>query len=223
MPTQQKMAAIEELVREWSGARSVVLADFIGMDVATISELRRRCRAEKVTFRVAKNTLSKRAFEQMGMGELGPFLEGPTGVAVTHGDEMAAVRVLTTFAKENEKPQLKGGMVEGRLYSLEEIKVLASLPPRDQLLGQLLMTFEAPLTQVISALSGLASDFISIIDQLAERRGGGAAAPTTAPEVAAAEAAPAAGDPEAGETAPEIDSTGPSESPAEENAGDASA
>jgi large subunit ribosomal protein L10 len=186
MPTQAKMAEVDALVREWTGAQSVVLADYGGMDVATISELRRRCRAEKVGFRVAKNTLSKRALEQVGMGELGPMLAGPIGIAVSHGDEMAAVRVLTAFAKEKEKPRVKGGIVQGRLYTLEEIKALASLPPRNELLGQLLMTFQAPTSGVVGILNRLTSDLVSILDQLAEKRGGGAApAPAAATEDAA--------------------------------------
>jgi large subunit ribosomal protein L10 len=190
MPTQAKVTEIETLVREWTGAQSVVLADFGGMDVAAISELRRRCRAEKVTFRVAKNTLSKRALEQIGMSELGPMLEGPTGVAVAYGDEMAAVRVITTFAKEKEKPRVKGGMVQGRLYTLEEIKVLASLPARNELLAQLLMTFEAPTSGVVGILNRLTSDLMSILDQLAEKRGGGAAPAPAAGESGTAEGAP---------------------------------
>jgi large subunit ribosomal protein L10 len=200
MPTQEKMTEIEELVREWTGAQSVVLADFGGMDVAAISELRRRCRAEKVRFRVAKNTLSKRALEQVGMGELGPMLEGPTGVAVSFGDEMAAVRVITAFAKEKEKPRVKGGVVQGKLYTLEEIKVLASLPPRNELLSQLLMTFEAPISGVVGILNRLTSDLISILDQLAERKGGGAAPAPAAGESGTAEGAPEESPaPEAGE------------------------
>lgn len=191
MPTQAKMTEIDALVREWTGAQSVVLADYGGMDVATISELRRRCRAEKVRFRVAKNTLSKRALEQIGMGELGPLLEGPIGIAVSHGDEMAAVRVIAAFAKEKEKPQVRGGMVQGRLYTLEEIKVLANLPARNELLAQLLMTFQAPTSGVVGILNRLTSDLVSILDQLAEKRGGGAAP------------APAAGTAETAEGAPE--------------------
>lgn len=206
MPTQAKMTEIDALVREWTGAQSIVLADYGGMDVATISELRRRCRAEKVRFRVAKNTLSKRALEQLGMGELGPLLEGPIGVAVAHGDEMAAVRVLTAFAKEKERPRVKGGMVQGRLYTLEEIKVLANLPARNELIAQLLMTFQAPTSGVVGILNRLTSDLVSILDQLAEKRGGSAAP------------APAAGAAESAEGTPE-------ESPAADaaDAGEASA
>jgi len=211
MPTQAKMTEIDALVREWTGAQSVVLADYGGMDVATISELRRRCRAEKVRFRVAKNTLSKRALEQVGMGELGPLLEGPIGIAVSHGDEMAAVRVLTAFAKEKERPQVKGGMVQGRLYTLEEIKVLANLPARNELIAQLLMTFQAPTSGVVGILNRLTSDLVSILDQLAEKRGGSAApapaagaaetAEGTPEESPAADAADAGEAPDAGEAA----------------------
>ena len=113
MPTQAKVTEVETLVQEFSGAKSVVLADFVGMDVATITELRRRLRAERVSLRVAKNTFSRRALESLGVTEMTPMLEGPTAIAVARDDELAAVRVLTAFAKEKEKPRVKGGMVGG--------------------------------------------------------------------------------------------------------------
>ncbi len=177
MPTQAKITEVESLVQDFTGAKSVLLADFQGMDVATITELRRRCRAEKVTVRVAKNTLSRRALNSVGMSELESMLEGPTAIAVSRGDELAAVRVITAFAKEKEKPRVKGGIVDGRVYTLAEIKTLAGLPARNELLAQLLATFESPMTQVVGIMGRLTSDLISILDQLAERKGGGAAAP----------------------------------------------
>jgi large subunit ribosomal protein L10 len=190
MPTQAKITEVESLVQDFTGAKSVVLADFVGMDVATITELRRRCRAEKITVRVAKNTLSRRALASVGMSDLESMLEGPTAIAVAKGDELAAVRVLTAFAKEKEKPRVKGGMVGGRVYTLAEIKTLASLPARNELIAQLLATFESPMTQVVGMMGRLTSDLISILDQLAERKGGGAAAaPTSGGEAPAGESA----------------------------------
>jgi large subunit ribosomal protein L10 len=194
MPTQAKVAEVEELVRELTGARSVLLADFTGMDVASLSDLRRRCRAENVYFRVARNTLSKRALKSVGMEAIEELLEGPTGIAVARGEELAAARVLIAFAKEKERPRVKGGLIEGRVYSLAEIKILASLPARKDLLSQVLMVFEAPVTQVIGSLSRLLSDVVSILDQLGSR-GGGDSAPAASgdsPAAATAESAPAA-------------------------------
>ncbi len=194
MPTQAKINEVEELVRELTGARSVLLADFTGMDVAELSELRRRCRAERVRFRVARNTLSRRALQSMGMEAIETMLEGPTGIAVALGDELAAARVLVAFAKEKERPRLKGGLIEGKVFSLDELKTLASLPARKELLSQLLMVFEAPVSQLVSGISRLAGDLMSILDQLAERRagespaGGATAGMATAGEATAGEA-----------------------------------
>jgi large subunit ribosomal protein L10 len=194
MPTPAKVSEVEALVEEFREAKSVVLADFVGMDVATITELRRRLRAEKVSLRVAKNTLSRRALESLGVSEMTPMLEGPTAIAVARSDELAAIRVLTAFAKEKEKPRVKGGMVGGQVYTLAEIKTLAGLPGRNELLSQLLATFESPVSQVVSMLNRMSSDLISILDQLAEKKGGGAgtapAAATSEPS-AASEAPPA--------------------------------
>ncbi len=190
MATQAKVAEIQALVHEIGQARSVLLADFTGLDVATLSELRRRCRAENITFRVAKNTLTRRALDQVGMGALDPLLEGPTGIAIARGEELAAARVLIAFAREKEFLKVKGGLIDGRVYSVGELKILATLPARNELLGQLLAVFEAPITGVIGGLSRLASDLMSILDQLAERKGGaaGAGAPAATDAAAAGEA-----------------------------------
>jgi len=207
MPTQAKIDEVEELVRELTGARSVLLADFTGMDVASLSDLRRRCRAENVGFRVARNTLSKRALRSVGMEAIESMLEGPTGIAIARGEELAAARILIAFAKEKERPRVKGGLIEGRVYSVQEIKVLASLPARKDLLAQLLMVFESPATSVIGGLSRLLSDLMSILDQLAAGRESAAAATAVStPEAAAVEsgaagAAEGAGAEAAGEPA----------------------
>jgi large subunit ribosomal protein L10 len=185
MPTPAKIAEVESLVQEFTGAKSVVLADFVGMDVATITELRKRCRAEKVSIRVAKNTFSRRALESLGVKEMTPMLEGPTAIAVARDDELAAIRVLTAFAKEKEKPRVKGGMVGGQVYTLAEIKTLAGLPARNELLAQLISTFEAPMTQVTGMLGRMTSDLMSILEQLAEKKGGAGAASAAAPAAAA--------------------------------------
>jgi large subunit ribosomal protein L10 len=185
MPTTAKVQEVEQLVKEFSGAKSVLLADFVGMDVATITELRKRCRAEGVTIRVAKNTLSRRALESLGIHEMSPMLEGPTAIAIAWEDEMAAVRVITAFAKEKEKPRVKGGMVDRKVYTLPEIKTLAGLPGRNELIGQLLMTFESPVTQVVGMLNRMTTDLISILDQLVEKKGGAGAAAAAQPAAAA--------------------------------------
>lgn len=208
MPTQAKIDEVEQLVRELTGARSVLLADFTGMDVASLSDLRRRCRAENVGFRVARNTLSKRALRSVGMEAIESMLEGPTGIAIARGEELAAARILIAFAKEKERPRVKGGLIEGRVYSVQEIKILASLPARKDLLAQLLMVFESPATSVIGGLSRLLSDLMSILDQLAAGRESAAtaaavstAAADSAVEPGAAGAAEGGGAEAAGEPA----------------------
>jgi large subunit ribosomal protein L10 len=93
--------------------------------------------------------------------------------------------VLTAFAKEKEKPRVKGGMVGGQVYTLAEIKTLAGLPARNELLAQLISTFEAPMTQVTGMLGRMTSDLMSILEQLAEKKGGAGAASAAAPAAAA--------------------------------------
>jgi large subunit ribosomal protein L10 len=195
MPTPQKEAIIQDLAEQFRAAKSLLFADYRGLDVEALSELRRRCRDENVRFRVAKNTLSKLAMAEIGVHDADELLTGPTGLAISDEDELAAARVLVQFAKENDKLGVKGGVMEGRICSLDEVIALATLPPKDQLLAQLLATIESPLVDVIRAAETLVQDVLSCAEQAAEQKGGAESAPAAAESEPPAEAsgdAPAA-------------------------------
>jgi len=152
MPTAEKEQSVRELSEELKGARGVYLADFTGMTVQKASLLRRRCRESQVRFKVVKNTLLKRAMSANGVETLNPYMEGPTGVAYSTVDEVVPAKVLSDFAKEFEVLRVKAAIVEGKLLEAKEVKQLAALPSRDALLGQLLATMIAPLTQFLGAV-----------------------------------------------------------------------
>ncbi|MGD8394310.1 MAG: 50S ribosomal protein L10 [Candidatus Eiseniibacteriota bacterium] len=230
MPTPQKEAVVQELAEQFRVARGVVFADYRGLDVEAMTELRRRCREASVRFRIAKNTLSRLAISEAGLESVGDALTGPTGLALADDDELAPARVLVDFAKENDKLAIKAGVVDGRLYGIDEVKALAALPPRDQLLAQLLSVIEQPLVGVIGVAQRLVQDVLSCAEQAAEGKGepqaagdaAAAAAPAgdTAPADAEADAAGDAG-PASGAGADSTDSSGSSESsPPPEPSGD---
>jgi large subunit ribosomal protein L10 len=152
MPTEQKQEILRDTSERLRDVRGVFLADFSGMSVEKLSLLRKRCREQKVQFRVIKNTLLKRAFHERGITQLDAYLEGPTGLVFSAVSEMAPARILSDFAKENERPRIKAAVVEGRLFDDKAVAVLATLPSREVLLSQVLGTFLAPMSQFLAAI-----------------------------------------------------------------------
>jgi len=105
-----------------------------------------------VQFRVIKNTLLKRAFNERGISELDPHLEGPTGLVFSTESSMTPAKILADFAKEHEKPRIKAAVVDGRLFGDKEVAQLAALPSREVLMSQLLGTMIAPMTTFLAAI-----------------------------------------------------------------------
>jgi large subunit ribosomal protein L10 len=152
MPTPQKVQILQEASERLQGVRGVYLADFSGMNVETLSLLRKKCREQQIQFRVIKNTLLKRAFHARGITELDPFLEGPTGVVFSAVSEVSPAKVLADFAKEKERPRIKAAVVDGRLYDQKAIAVLATLPSYEVMLSHVLSTIIAPMTSFLAAI-----------------------------------------------------------------------
>jgi large subunit ribosomal protein L10 len=152
MPTAEKLKIIEEATTRLEGVRGVFLADFSGMTVEKLSLLRKQCREQQVQFHVIKNTLLKRALNAQGISALDEHLAGPTGVVFSPVSEMAPAKILVDFAKAHERPRVKAAFIEGRLFDQKSVAVLATLPSREVLLGQVLATFIAPMTQFLAAI-----------------------------------------------------------------------
>jgi large subunit ribosomal protein L10 len=171
MVQPEKIERVEELRDLLRDAKSVILNDFTGLNVADISELRRVCRKAGVSYRVIKNTLAKRSFKVLGLEEIEPFLEGPTAIAVSMVDEAAPAQVLKTFAKDYELPRFKGGFVAGRLLDEGEVERLASLPGRNVLLSQVVGTFQAPLRGLLNCLDASLRDLVYVLKAISDKRG----------------------------------------------------
>jgi large subunit ribosomal protein L10 len=123
-----------------------------------------------VRYKVIKNTLAKRAVEQAGMPELGSFLAGPNGWATHDSDQVATAKVLSDFAKDNEKLQLRAGYMEGRVISIEEIHALAKLPSREVLLSQVLGALQSPLAGFAGVCSALLRGVVTVVDAYRKQR-----------------------------------------------------
>ncbi len=155
-------------------AKAIVLSDFTGLNVKDISELRRLCREKGVVFRVVKNTLAKRSFEDLGFAGIGPLLEGPTAVAISTTDEVLAAQILKKFADDYELPRLKGGFVSGRVINAQEVTRLALLPGREILLAQVVTTAQAPLRGIVNCLSASLRNLVNVVKAIEDKKGAAA-------------------------------------------------
>ncbi len=169
MATAEKEQTVSDISEAIRGSKSIYLTDFTGMNVDLVSRMRRKLRDAKVDYRVAKNTLTKRALHEHGVTGLDPYLEGPTGIAFGV-DEVGAAKVLSDFAKEFEKPAVKAAFVAGHLYGPDGVKVLAQLPPREVLLGQFIGALRSPMQGVVGVLSGSLRQMVGVIDAIGKKK-----------------------------------------------------
>jgi len=173
MNRTEKQTIIDALSAKLRVAHSVYVTDFAGLNVAQVTDLRRRLRKAGVEYVVVKNTLARRALQEATVTGLDGLLQGSTGLALAT-EASTAAKVLSDFAKEFEKPAVRGGVVDGRSVTPAQVKRLASLPPRDVLLAQLGAAMQAPLAGFLGALSALLTQFAGALEALKAQREGAA-------------------------------------------------
>src|SRR5436190_1982522 len=168
MKRSDKEQLVIELKEKIEGATALYYTDFTGLNVKRMTDLRRRFRRANVEYVVIKNTLALRAVNESGL--VGQRLRGPTGVVVAR-DPIAAAKVLTDFAKENDqKPAVKGGLFEGASIDSAQVKKLASMPSREQMLAELGAGLQSPLAAFVGALSGVLYMFAGALEGLRLQR-----------------------------------------------------
>ena len=154
------MKAKEQIVNDYADklakAKSFVIVDYRGLTVAEDTELRKELRANNVEYSVVKNRLTLRAMNKAGYTGLDNELTGPTAVAISYDDAVAPSKVLVGYAKKNQKLEVKGGMVEGKLMSVNEINGVASIPAKPVLVAQLLGMLQTPIRGLAVVLSEIA-------------------------------------------------------------------
>jgi large subunit ribosomal protein L10 len=153
MKKPEKDKLVAELKEKLDGAKALYYTDFTGLNVKRMTDLRRRLRKANVEYVVIKNTLALRAVNDAGL--VGTKLKGQTGLVIAK-DAVAAAKVLADFAKENDaRPAVKGGLLDGKAVNVEQVKKLASMPSREQMLAELGAGLQSPMAAFVGALSGL--------------------------------------------------------------------
>ena len=170
MKRADKEQLVTELKEKIGGAQALYYTDFTGLNVKRMTELRRRLRKANVEYVVIKNTLALRAVNESGL--VGAKLKGPTGLVMAK-DAVGAAKVLSDFAKENDaKPTVKGGMLEGASIDAAQVKRLAAMPSREQMLAELGAGLQSPLGAFLGAMNGLLMTFAGALDALKTQREG---------------------------------------------------
>jgi large subunit ribosomal protein L10 len=197
MNREQKAAVIEEITAEIKESAAVFAVDYRGITVVQAAELRGKLREVDASLRVVKNTLTERAADQAGAGELKPMLVGPTALTFVRGDAATAAKAVSDFARVTTLLPFKGGIMDGRPLAAEQVSAIAKLPSRDILHAQLVNIVASPLTGLVTSLSNLISGLARQLAQVVEKKESGEIPAGTAPVPAPVEAATEAPRPEA--------------------------
>jgi large subunit ribosomal protein L10 len=162
----EKERVVAELAKQLGESETLMVADYRGLTMPEIDELRSRLLEAGARFRVVKNTLTKLAAEQSGTTDVLQLVDGPTAIAFldAEGDPVAVAKVLSEVARANDVLVIRGGLLEGAIVGEDEIKRLATLPPADVLRAQLVGAVSAPLTTVVGLFTAPLRDLIGVLD-----------------------------------------------------------
>src|SRR5919202_2524910 len=173
MKRTEKEQLVTELTEKIKGAQALYYTDFTGLNVKRMTDLRRRLRKSGLEYVVIKNTLALRAVNESGL--VSEPLKGPTGLVLSR-DPVTAAKVLADFAKENDaRPSVKGGLLDGRALDAAQVKQLATMPSREQMLAELGAGLQAPMAAFVGALNGLLYMFAGALEALRTQREGATA------------------------------------------------
>ena len=176
MNRKEKEQTISDLSKKIEGYRAVVLTHYRGLNVEQINHLRKRLREEKVSYHVIKNTLMRLASKGTDLEKLNDYFEGPTAIAITHGDPILLAKILSEFVKTQPSFGIKVGLIEGRIAPPEEVKALATMPSREVLLAQILGGIQMSGGQVPGTILSILQQMLGVVQgrvgQLADSESG---------------------------------------------------
>jgi large subunit ribosomal protein L10 len=170
MKRTDKEQLVSELKEKIGGAKALYYTDFTGLNVKRMTELRRKLRKANVQYVVIKNTLALRAVNESGL--VGERLRGPTGLVMAK-DPVEAAKILTEFAKTNDqRPAVKGGMFDGAAIDAGQVKRLAAMPSREQMLAELGAGLQSPLSAMLGVMNSLLTNFAGALEALKTQKEG---------------------------------------------------
>ncbi len=170
MARPEKEAVVKELTDKFSSAKSLVITDYLGLNVAEMTELRSKLREAGVEFKVVKNTLATIAANDVEMEEMTEYFSGPTAIAFGEDDAVSPAKVLVEFAKDHEVLEVKAGLLNGEIISKEKVESLAEIPSREELLAKAFASMKAPLSGLVNVLQGNIRGLVQVLNQIKEEK-----------------------------------------------------
>lgn len=164
MDKRQKQEQVDYISNKFEKAKSIIFADYRGLNVEAITDLRRKLSQSQSTIKVVKNRLAKRAAKSHGVSGLDGYLTGPTAMASSEIDPVLPAKIMVDFAKSHEPLSIKAGFMDGKVIDLSVIMTLATLPSRDVLLARALRSMNAPITNFTMALAAIPRQLVTVID-----------------------------------------------------------
>jgi large subunit ribosomal protein L10 len=175
MKKAEKAELIADLSDRFGRASMAVVSEYRGMTAAESTELRKRLRAARAELRVAKNTLVRRAIKETRFAGLDPQLGGPVGVILSFEDPVAVAKTVTGFKEAGDKFKIRGGVLEGKALTREEIQELANMPPKEVIMAQLLGLLQAPASALARLINEPGSALARVVDAIGKKSAGAAA------------------------------------------------
>ena len=170
MRKEEKQQIAEDLRDRFSKVAILVLTDYKGLDVKAMNDLRRRLRSEEIEYQVVKNTLLIRASEDNDVALIKDYFKGPNAIAISYDDPISPAKVLSQFAKENDKLEIKVGLMNGQVLDANAIKALAKLPSREVLLGQFLSALNAIPASFVRTIAEVPRSFVSVLAAIRDQK-----------------------------------------------------
>lgn len=167
---ENKKQIVSELSENLKAARTGIIVNYKGITVEDDTKLRKELRDSGSHYKVVKNTLLRLALDEAGISGLDSFLEGTTAIAVNKDDYVAPAKILAEFAEKNEKFEIKAGFIDGKAASAVEIKTLASLPPKEVLVAQVLRGLNGPISGLVTVLNGTIKGLVVALNAIAEKQ-----------------------------------------------------
>ena len=170
--TKEKQQAVADLKSKLEQTKCVVLTNYRGLNVAQDTKLRAKLREAGVEYRVVKNTMTRIAAQELGIEGLDIYLEGPTAMAMSGEDPVAPAKLISEFIKDNklQNMEIKAGILDGKVIDSNGVKALATLPPKEVLIAQVLCGMQAPIAGFVNVLSGTLRNLVYALDAVRKQK-----------------------------------------------------
>ena len=173
MRIDKKKEIVKDLHEKFAKSTAVIVTDYKGLDVTTINDLRRKLREHEIEYKVVKNSLLIRAAEETDVALIKDWFKGPSAVALSYDDPVSPAKVLTQFSGEFKNLEIKTGVMGGKVLDLSAIKTLATLPSREELLGQFLSTAKGVVSGFVRTLNAIPVQFLNVLQAVKDQKEAG--------------------------------------------------